>query len=65
MCSGSRNSTRVIDACGVDVGDELLHPSASVGFTLIDHRSESAERVLIEADRAMYEAKRAKLQQPV
>jgi diguanylate cyclase (GGDEF)-like protein/PAS domain S-box-containing protein len=56
---------RVIDACGVDVGDELLHPSASVGFTLIDHRSESAERVLIEADRAMYEAKRAKLQLPV
>jgi diguanylate cyclase (GGDEF)-like protein/PAS domain S-box-containing protein len=55
---------RVIPACGIDVGDELLHPSASVGVALIDHRSASAEQVLIEADRAMYGAKRAKLQQP-
>jgi diguanylate cyclase (GGDEF)-like protein/PAS domain S-box-containing protein len=50
----------VIPACGVDVGDNVLHPAASIGFALIDHRSESAEQVFAEADRAMYAAKRAK-----
>jgi len=55
---------RVIPTCGVDVGDDLLHPSASVGFAVIDHRAESAEQVLVEADRAMYAAKRAKTGQP-
>jgi diguanylate cyclase (GGDEF)-like protein/PAS domain S-box-containing protein len=56
--------TRVVPSRGVDVGDELLHPSASVGFAVIDHRCESAEQVLIEADRAMYAVKRAKTRQP-
>jgi diguanylate cyclase (GGDEF)-like protein/PAS domain S-box-containing protein len=55
---------KVIPACGVDVGDDVLHPSASVGFALIDHRSESAELVLAEADGAMYAVKRAKTAQP-
>jgi diguanylate cyclase (GGDEF)-like protein len=55
---------RVIRACGVDVGDDVLHPAASIGFALIDHGSESAEQVLAEAGRAMYTAKRAKAGQP-
>jgi diguanylate cyclase (GGDEF)-like protein/PAS domain S-box-containing protein len=55
---------RVIRACGVDVGDEVLHPAASIGFALIDHRCESAEEVLAEAGRAMYAAKLVKAGQP-
>ncbi|HEV2924863.1 MAG TPA: diguanylate cyclase [Solirubrobacteraceae bacterium] len=49
---------RVIRACGVDAGDDVLHPAASIGFALIDHSCESAEQVLVEAQRAMYAAKR-------
>lgn len=44
---------RVTAACGVDVGDELLHPSASIGFTLVDEHALSAEQALLAADRAM------------
>jgi diguanylate cyclase (GGDEF)-like protein/PAS domain S-box-containing protein len=55
---------RVIPSCGVEVGDDVVHPSASVGFALIEQRTESAERVLVEADRAMYAVKRAKAGQP-
>jgi diguanylate cyclase (GGDEF)-like protein len=55
---------RVIRACGVDVGDDVLHPAASIGFALIDERCESAERLLVEAHRAMYDVKRAKVGQP-
>ncbi len=51
---------RVIPACGIDVGDELLHPHASIGYTLIDERTVSAEQALGEADRAMYAVKRAR-----
>jgi diguanylate cyclase (GGDEF)-like protein/PAS domain S-box-containing protein len=51
---------RVIPGCSVDIGDAVLHPSASIGFALIDRRTASAEQVLVEADRAMYAAKRAK-----
>ncbi|HEY1458257.1 MAG TPA: diguanylate cyclase [Solirubrobacteraceae bacterium] len=50
---------RVIPACTVEIGDALLHPSVSVGFTLIDQQTISAEEVLIGADEAMYAAKRA------
>ncbi|HWX97319.1 MAG TPA: diguanylate cyclase [Solirubrobacteraceae bacterium] len=56
--------TRVVPTCGVDVGDDLLHPSASVGFAIIDNRTASAEQVLVEADREMYAVKRAKTGQP-
>jgi diguanylate cyclase (GGDEF)-like protein len=49
----------VIPGCGVDADDEVLHPSASIGFALIDHRCESAEQVLVEATRAVYAAKYA------
>jgi diguanylate cyclase (GGDEF)-like protein/PAS domain S-box-containing protein len=52
--------TRVVLACGVEAGDGVLHPSASIGFAIIDKRAESAEQVLVEADRAMYAAKRSR-----
>jgi diguanylate cyclase (GGDEF)-like protein/PAS domain S-box-containing protein len=55
---------RVIPTCGVEVGDDVLHPSASVGFALIEQRCERAEDVFIEANRAMHEVKRAKVAQP-
>ncbi len=51
---------RVVDACGVEVGDDILHPSASIGFAVIDGQSNSAEQVMVAADRAMYAAKRDK-----
>ena len=51
---------RVIEACGVDVGDDVLHPSASIGFALVDGRTESAEHALLQADRSMHSARRAR-----
>jgi diguanylate cyclase (GGDEF)-like protein/PAS domain S-box-containing protein len=51
---------RVISACGVDVGDEVLHPSASIGYTLVDSGTESAEQALLQADRAMRSARRSR-----
>jgi diguanylate cyclase (GGDEF)-like protein/PAS domain S-box-containing protein len=54
----------VVLACGIEVGDAVLHPSASVGFAVIDQQTESAEQILNEADRAMYAAKRAKATKP-
>ncbi len=51
---------RVIPACTIDVGAAVLHPSASIGFTLIHERTEGAEQALVQADRAMYAAKRLK-----
>jgi diguanylate cyclase (GGDEF)-like protein/PAS domain S-box-containing protein len=51
---------RVIAACSVDVGDTVVHPSGSVGVAMIDQQTLSAEQALVEADRAMYAAKRAK-----
>ena len=51
---------RVIAACSIDVGDTVVHTSGSVGVAMIDQQSLSAEQVLVEADRAMYAAKRAK-----
>jgi diguanylate cyclase (GGDEF)-like protein/PAS domain S-box-containing protein len=55
---------RVVPACSIDVGDDVLHPSASIGFALIDERTASAEQVMIDADRAMYAVKHAKAVQP-
>ncbi len=49
---------RVMLACGIEVGETVLHPSASIGCAIIDKQTESAEQVLAQADRAMYEAKR-------
>jgi hypothetical protein len=52
--------TRVIPACSIELGDAVLHPSVSIGFALIDQQTVSAEQVLVEADKAMYAAKRMK-----
>ena len=51
---------RVIAACSVDAGDTVVHPAGSVGVAIIDRWTISAERVLAEADRAMYAAKHAR-----
>jgi diguanylate cyclase (GGDEF)-like protein/PAS domain S-box-containing protein len=50
---------RVIRGCTIDVGDAVLHPSASIGFTLIDQNTKSAEQALVDADHAMYATKRS------
>jgi diguanylate cyclase (GGDEF)-like protein/PAS domain S-box-containing protein len=36
----------VVEACGVDIGDDVLHPCASIGFALVDEHVESAEHAL-------------------
>jgi diguanylate cyclase (GGDEF)-like protein/PAS domain S-box-containing protein len=51
---------RVLPACTVDVGEQVVHPSASVGFTVLDAGAGTAEEALQAADRAMYEAKRSR-----
>jgi len=51
---------RVLPSCSIDVGDEVVHPCASIGHAMINERTESAEEVLVKADRAMYADKRAK-----
>jgi len=51
---------RAIAACSVDVGDSVVHTAGSVGVAMIDQHTLSAEQALVEADRAMYAAKRAK-----
>ena len=56
--------SRVVPTCGVEVGDDVVHPSASIGYALIGQDCVSAEQVLVEADRAMYACKRAKQVQP-
>jgi predicted signal transduction protein with EAL and GGDEF domain len=50
----------VIAACTVDAGDAVVHLSGSVGFALIDNQARDNEQILVEADRAMYAAKRAR-----
>jgi GGDEF domain-containing protein len=50
----------VIAACTVDAGDAVVHLSGSVGFALIDSQARDDEQILVEADRAMYAAKRAR-----
>jgi diguanylate cyclase (GGDEF)-like protein/PAS domain S-box-containing protein len=50
---------RAVAACGIDVGDEIVHPSASIGFTLVDEHTHSAEQALLAADRAMRDCRRA------
>jgi diguanylate cyclase (GGDEF)-like protein/PAS domain S-box-containing protein len=40
---------RVIPACTIDVGEEVLHPRVSIGYTLIDANTESADQALLAA----------------
>jgi diguanylate cyclase (GGDEF)-like protein/PAS domain S-box-containing protein len=51
---------RVIEACGVDAGDTVVHLAGSAGFALIDNQTLHDDQALIAADRAMYEVKRAR-----
>ncbi|HYB22908.1 MAG TPA: GGDEF domain-containing protein, partial [Solirubrobacteraceae bacterium] len=50
---------RVLPACSIDVGSDVIHPRASIGYALIHQRTVSADEVLVKADRAMYADKRA------
>jgi diguanylate cyclase (GGDEF)-like protein/PAS domain S-box-containing protein len=45
---------RVIAACGVDVGDMVVHPRAAVGSTLLDEQTADAQRALDAAVRSMH-----------
>ncbi len=49
--------TRVIPACVVDAGDAVVHPTVSVGYTLLDQRSGDLREVLVAAERALLDAK--------
>ncbi len=51
---------RVIPACSVDAGVGVVHPSASIGYSLVHQRSPELRQVLVEAERALNAAKRAK-----
>jgi diguanylate cyclase (GGDEF)-like protein/PAS domain S-box-containing protein len=51
---------RVLPACSIDAGEDVVHPGASIGFALVHEGTESAEQVLVEADRAMYAVKHTK-----
>jgi diguanylate cyclase (GGDEF)-like protein/PAS domain S-box-containing protein len=44
---------RVIPGCSVDVGETVLHPSARVGFTLVDEDTASSQDALSAAARAL------------
>jgi diguanylate cyclase (GGDEF)-like protein/PAS domain S-box-containing protein len=51
--------TRVIPACSVDAGQGVVHPTASIGYTMIHQRSGNLQQVLVEAEEALQAAKRA------
>jgi diguanylate cyclase (GGDEF)-like protein/PAS domain S-box-containing protein len=44
---------RVIGACGVEIYDDVIHPSARIGFALVDANTDSADAALAAADRAL------------
>jgi diguanylate cyclase (GGDEF)-like protein/PAS domain S-box-containing protein len=52
--------SRVIPACTVDAGEHVVHPCASIGYTLIARHTASAEEAMAAAYRSMLAAKRAK-----
>jgi diguanylate cyclase (GGDEF)-like protein len=49
--------SRVIPACSVDLGAGVLHPTASIGYTLVHQRSAGLKQVLQDAERALVAAK--------
>jgi diguanylate cyclase (GGDEF)-like protein/PAS domain S-box-containing protein len=51
---------RVIPACSIDLGDDVYHPTVSVGHTMITERSGSPRQVVVAAERALQSARRAK-----
>ena len=50
---------RVIPACSIDVGDGVVHPTASIGFTLLHQRSGDLREVL-DRSRAGAERRQAR-----
>lgn len=50
---------RVIPACSIDAGEGVVHPTASIGFTLLDQRTIDLRQVLVEAEQALRQAKHA------
>ena len=40
-----------------DVGEQVLHPTAAIGYTLIEQSSAGVKQVLINAERALRAAK--------
>jgi diguanylate cyclase (GGDEF)-like protein/PAS domain S-box-containing protein len=55
---------RAVPEWSIDVGDVVVHCSASVGCAVIDQETTSAEQVLVEAHRSMYTAKQTKAAPP-
>jgi diguanylate cyclase (GGDEF)-like protein/PAS domain S-box-containing protein len=51
---------RVIPACTIDAGEDVVHPSASIGYALIAQHVASADEAMAAAYRSMLAAKRAK-----
>ena len=47
---------RVIPSCSIDVGEQVVHPTISVGFALMHERSPSVQHVLVEAERSLRSA---------
>jgi diguanylate cyclase (GGDEF)-like protein/PAS domain S-box-containing protein len=56
----AKDLMRVIETCTVDAGDTVVRLAGSVGFALVDRHSAHNDTVLVAADRAMYEVKRAR-----
>lgn len=50
---------RVIPACGIDAGAGVVHPRASIGRTIIDEQTGTAEQALAEAEAELQSAKRS------
>ncbi|HLH15545.1 MAG TPA: PAS domain S-box protein [Solirubrobacteraceae bacterium] len=44
---------RVIAGCAVEIGDDVVHPSARVGFVLLDERERGAEQALERVEQAL------------
>jgi len=49
--------TRVIPSCSIDVGEQVVHPTVSIGFALMHERSLSVQQVLVEAEQSLQSAK--------
>jgi diguanylate cyclase (GGDEF)-like protein/PAS domain S-box-containing protein len=49
--------SKVIPACSVDLGEDVLHPTASIGYTLVHQRSAGIKQVLRDAERSLLTAK--------
>jgi diguanylate cyclase (GGDEF)-like protein len=48
---------RVIPSCSIDLGEQVFHPTVSIGFALMHERSLSVRQVLVEAEQSLQAAK--------